>query len=134
MSSYLNIYVQRKNSEEKPILLTSYTRSSKVYQSFYDSIHPTFIGMEETQYTTLTNDLVGLVKDDLLSDLKQLDRRIVEYQKHADGNRKIIDEILELLEYKEELECALHSVEFIQRLAQESENSWMHYNLLCNVD
>lgn len=133
MSSYLNIYAKFKDDSREPLLLVSYTRSSEVYQYFEQEIHPIFIGMDEVKYTDLTFDNTGLVCDALISEIKKLSRRIEEYEKHAGGNLEIINEIIELKEYKEELANALSECSFIKMLTGETQYSYTKYTLVCNI-
>ena len=54
MSSYLNFYIPKGNiEEEKPLLLTSFSRSNELYSIFYDNLNIAFIGNEENKYTKL---------------------------------------------------------------------------------
>lgn len=133
MSSYLNIYAKFKDDSREPLLLVSYTRSSEVYQYFEQEIHPIFMGMDEIKYTDLTFDNTGLVCDSLLSEIKKLSRRIEEYEKHAGGNLEIINEIISLKEYKEELKDALSECAFIKMLTGETQYSYTKYTLACNI-
>lgn len=133
MSSYLNIYAKFKDDSREPLLLVSYTRSSEVYQYFEQEIHPIFMGMDEIKYTDLTFDNTGLVCDALISEIKKLSRRIEEYEKHAGGNLEIINEIIALKEYKEELKDALSECAFIKMLTGETQYSYTKYTLACNI-
>ena len=133
MSSYLNIYAKFKDDSKEPLLLVSYTRSSEVYQYFEQEIHPIFMGMDEIKYTDLTFDNTGLVCDALISEIKKLSRRIEEYEKHAGGNLEIINEIIALKEYKEELKDALSECAFIKMLTGETQYSYTKYTLACNI-
>lgn len=134
MSSYLNIYIKPKKTDSEPILFKSYTRSSNIYQYFYENMHPTFIGMEETQYTEITYDKISDVYNELSWDIKKLKRRIEEYEKNAAGNSEIIEEVINLKEYLEELEDTMHIIEFFKDTVLDTKNSWIDYILLCNVD
>lgn len=133
MSSYLNIYAKFKDDSREPLLLMSYTRSSEVYQYFEQEIHPIFMGMDEIKYTDLTFGNTGLVCDALISEIKKLNRRIEEYEKHAGGNLEIINEIIELKEYREELANALSECSFIKMLTGETQYSYTKYTLACNI-
>lgn len=133
MSSYLNIYAKFKDDSREPLLLVSYTRSSDVYQYFEQEIHPTFMGMDEVRYTDLTFDNVGLVCDALIREINKLNMRIEEYEKHAGGNLEIINEIISLKEYNEELKNALSECAFIKMLAGETQYSYTKYTLVCNI-
>lgn len=133
MSSYLNIYAKFKDNSREPLLLMSYTRNSDVYQYFEQEIHPIFMGTDEIKYTDLTFDNTGLVCDALISEIKKLSRRIEEYEKHAGGNLEIINEIISLKEYEEELKDALSECAFIKMLTGETQYTYTKYTLACNI-
>lgn len=133
MSSYLNIYAKFKDDSKEPLLLVSYSRSSDVYQYFEEEIHPVFMGMDEIRYTDLTFSSVGAVCNNLIREIDKLNVRIEEYEKHAGGNLEIINEIITLKEYKEELKDALSECTFIKMLTSETQYDWIKYTLVCNI-
>ena len=135
MSSYLTFYLKPRVEEHKPITLISYSRNSEVYKYFSDNINPVYIGLEETQYTELTKDKVNRVIEDLKYDISNSQKRLLEYEKHAAGNSEMVEYIIELKEYVEDLEWALQKIEFIKDLVEESSFSHTDYcKILCNVD
>lgn len=136
MSSYLSFYLVPKAEDSKPLCLMSYSRSSGVYQYFNDTIHPAYIGMgDETQYTELTVSKVDEVLEELRNDISKAQKRVAEYEKQAAGNSEIIEYIIEQKEYIEDLEWALHKIEFIKDIVVEADYSFGDYNkVLCNVD
>lgn len=135
MSSYLTFYLVPKAEDSKPLALMSYSRSSDIYQYFDDTIHPAYIGMgDETQYTELTVAMVDEVLEDLKNDISKARKRVAEYEKHAAGNSEIIEDILGQKEWIEDLEWALHKIEFIRDIVYEASCGWNEYNkVLCNV-
>ena len=136
MSSYLTFYLLPKAEDSKPLDLISYSRSTGVYQYFNDNLNVAYIGNgEETQYTELTVDDVNLVIEDLKKDINKTKNKVLEYEKQAAGNSEIIEYIIELKEYIEDLEWALYKTEFIRDLVVEATYSYCDYNkVLCNVD
>lgn len=61
MSSYLNIYLLPKKSEEipnpKPLLLSSWSRASDLYGIIVDELNPAYIGNgDEPNYSDLTKE------------------------------------------------------------------------------
>lgn len=136
MSSYLTFYIVPKAEGSKPLSLICYSRSTHIYQYFYENVHPAYIGMgDEAQYTELTVQKVDEVLEDMKNDISKYQEKISEYQKHAAGNAEIIEYILEMKEDLDILEWALHKVEFIRDLVYEASCDWNEYNkILCNVD
>ena len=136
MSSYLTFYVVPKAEDSKPLSLICYSRSTHVYQYFYENVHPTYIGTgDKTQYTELTVQKIDEVLEDMKNDIGKYQEKISEYQKHAAGKAEIIEYILEMKEDLDILEWALHKVEFIRDLVYEASCDWNEYNkILCNVD
>ena len=135
MSSYLTFYLKPRVEEQKPITLISYSRNTEVYKYFDNSIHPVYIGLEETQYTELTKDKVNRVIEDLKCDISKSQKRLLEYEKYSAGNSEMVEYIIELKEYIEDLEWALQKIEFIKDLVERSSYSHTDYcKILCNVD
>lgn len=136
MSSYLTFYIVPKEEGSKPISLLSYSRSNEIYQYVNDAINPAYAGLEgETQYTELTKDRISRVIEDLESDIRQARTRVSEYERHAAGNFKVIEEIISQKEYIKDLENALITVKFIEEIVEEADKSWSDYDkVLCNVD
>ncbi len=65
MSNYLNIYLvpkKEKCEKQEPLLFASYSRNTDVYQ-YFETINPTFVGMDEIHYSELTNDKLQEVKN-----------------------------------------------------------------------
>lgn len=137
MSSYLSFYAVPKVEDSKPLCLICYSRNSEVYQYFNDNLHVAYIEDSEgnIQYTELTTAKVDEVLEDLKNDIDKVNKKITEYEKHANGNEEIIEYILEQKEYIEDLEWALHKIEFIRDLVHEASYNHAGYSkILCNVD
>lgn len=134
MSSYLNFYIVPKEENSKPISLISYSRNNEVYRYFNENLNPAYIGIEETQYTELNISKIDLVLNDINSDINSINNRLLEYEKHANGNIEVIEEILNQKEYLKDIINAKNIIEFIKSLILESAYSWADYNkVLCNI-
>lgn len=134
MSSYLKFYIVPKEENSKPISLISYSRNNDVYSYFNESLNPAYIGTEETQYTELNISKIDLVLDYINLDINSINNRLLEYEKHANGNIEVIEEILNQKEYLKDIINAKNIVEFIKSLILESTYSWSDYNkVLCNI-
>lgn len=136
MSSYLTFYLVPKKEGSEPISLISYSRNSDIYQYYYDNANPVFIGNnDETQYSEVTLEKIDCVLNDLKNDINRALTRVSEYEKQAAGNMEIIEEIINQKEYISDLQYALHKLEFIRDIVEESTYSYADFNkVLCNVD
>lgn len=135
MSSYLNIYLQEKGSEKK-ILLTSYSRSTDIYQVFRDTINPAYIGIEgELKYSELTNKDLTYIISDIDEDLKKVNDRISFIDKIIASNPDLINEALEWKEHKENLEYTRSQVMFYKNLLSDMEIETSGFSkMYCNID
>lgn len=117
MSSYLSIYIvpKRKIKDEpkKYIILTAYSRNTDIYKYFNDVISPTY---NEDEYTSLTKNSVSMVLDSFKEEIDSANKRLVEYEKYAINNSDLINEIIELKEYIEDLQYWKDKTSFIQDL------------------
>lgn len=136
MSSYLTFYLVPKAEDSKPLNLINYSRNTDVYQYFEEVLHVAYIGNgDEKQYTELDTSKVDRVLEELKNDISKVQKRMAEYEKHANGNAEIIEEVISQKEYIEDLEWALHKIEFIRDIVVEATYSYCDYNkVLCNVD
>lgn len=133
MSSYLTFYLQRKN--EKPITLISYSRSDELYQYFYENTNMKEDVQYDTEYyTTISCEDVDDVISELTQSINNINTRIIEYEKHVDGNIEIIDEIISLKDYLETLNDTLIRTRFIKDLVLEANHGYADYTaVLCNI-
>lgn len=133
MSSYLTFYLQRK--DEKPITLISYSRNDELYQYFYENINMIHDMQYDTEYyTTVSCENVNDIISELTQSINNINTRIIEYEKHVDGNIEIIDEIISLKEYLATLNDTLIRVRFIKDLILEADNGYVDYTaVLCNI-
>lgn len=136
MSSYLNIYIQPIQENVDPIKLISYSRNSEVYQAFYEDIHPIYIGDDEIKYTDLFIDDIDRVLYSLNESINNISKRLNEYEKHASGNVEIIDSIIGLKDYLEELKETSNTINFIRRLVEGASCNFLtgFNKVMCNID
>lgn len=92
MSSYLNIYLKRRDTKEY-LYLDQWSRSSEIYQRFDDVIHPAYAGMEEKYTDLTTNDFDEVIKD-IAHDKAEIDRKIRLYEKYLHQVIDFIDPTL----------------------------------------
>ena len=111
MSSYLTFYLVPKAEDSKPLDLISYSRNTDVYQYFDEVLHVAYIGIgNEKQYTELNTSKVDKVLEELRNDISKAQKRMAEYEKHANGNTEIIEEVISQKEYIEDLEWARNTM------------------------
>lgn len=117
MSNYLSIYIvpKRKTKDEpkKYVILTAYSRNTDIYKYFNDVISPTY---NEGEYTSLTKNSVSMVLDSFKEEIDSANKRLIEYEKYAINNSDLINEIIELKEYIEDLQYWKDKTSFIQDL------------------
>ena len=122
MSSYLSFYIVPKRKTEKEpkryILISSYSRNSDIYQAFEENISIVWSG-DGNKYTTLTQDNVNLVQNDLASDISKTKDRLVEYEKYASSNPEYIQEIVETKEYLSDLQYTQAKISFIADMLED---------------
>lgn len=147
MSSYLNIYLvpkqENKEKESKPLLLTSYSRNSNIYQVYYENLHPVYIGTEETQYSELTSEdalsVVEEVKENIKTVTERLHNKVKAYKKLTNLNQEAIDSFIDdystTKEYIKELKETLNFVQFIANIVSETKNGYTDFEkVLMNID
>lgn len=122
MSSYLSFYiVPRRKSDKEPkrhILISSYSRNSDIYKAFEENISIVWSG-DGNKYTTLTQDNVNLVQNDLANDISKTKDRLVEYEKYASSNPEYIQEIIETKEYLSDLQYTQAKISFIADMLED---------------
>ena len=118
MSSYLTVYVKLKNVE-KPAPIISWSRSNDVYQAMYHNV--AYIGNgDEWQFSDLTEDLINNAIEEINENNKKSKAYLEEYEKHAGENEDYIHSIIDLKEEIEFAESAIHQLEFLRTMVQES--------------
>ena len=111
MSSYLNIYIVPKK-DRTPIEIVSYSSADDIYAAISEVINITWSG-EELQYVDLSIENINEIIDDIKQDINKVDKRITEYEKHANGNADLIEDILSQKEYREGLDDVLQRIRFL---------------------
>ena len=100
MSSYLNIYlVKKESSKDSPLLFMSFSRNHPIYRAIVEAIAPIWAGNEDV-YTELTYENLTECIDTLDEEINHIVNKIVEYEKAVLKNPKS-DIIEQLIEYKE---------------------------------
>lgn len=131
MSSYLNIYGVLKEDDRK-ICIVSYSRSCPIYQTLYENLHIEWAGNED-RYTELTTEKVNAVLSEVKNQISNLEKRINEYEKHANGNMDVINEILNSREYLEELISTREYLYFINDIIDNVNYSDTLKGIVCNI-
>ena len=138
MSSYLSIYIVPKRKSEKEekkhILILSYSRSSDIYQYFNENIHPAFVGIEETHYTTLNKENLGELLDEIRKDIDKVKSRLELYEKYASNNVEYVDDIMSQKEYLEDLMYCKRVVSVIDDIVYNAEFYDNIEEVCCNMD
>lgn len=118
MSSYLNFYVVPKGGE--PLLLTFHSRSSEVYQTFYEELNPPFMVNDKTYIELTTDDIERVLfnsKEYLEKTIDNFNRRVQAYKSLSD---KIPDDAVEdwvsTTKYIEELKLHINTLEYISHI------------------
>ena len=116
MSSYLNIYLKRKeNPNSSPLLFTSFSRNHPIYRAVVEAIAPVWAG-DEDAYTELTYDNLTECINSLDEETNNIINKIVEYEKAVLKNPKsdIIEQLIEYKEIYKEMEENNHNLAFIR--------------------
>lgn len=139
MSSYLNIYLvpKRKDKEKEKkqyLLLTSYSRSSDVYEAFYENINPIFVGNEE-KYTTLIKEDVQNILNDVSKSINLTKEKLKLYEKYASNNPDYIQSIIDEREVLKDYEHTYGDVAFIMDIVSDTLDDYNSFEeVCCNID
>lgn len=126
MSSYLNIYVQPRDSDKK-LLISDYSSCSEIFTIFRENLNIPWTSSDE--YKQLTSQDVSLIIDELKAQITKLTRRITEYEKFAGKNPEYIEEILESKESVEELMYQLHYFMYLKYVVRGiEERDYLDFN------
>ena len=126
MSSYLNIYVQPRDSDKK-LLISDYSSCSEIFTIFRENLNIPWTSSDE--YKQLTAQDVSLIIDELKAQITKLNRRITEYEKFAGENPEYVEEILENKESVEELMYQLHYFMYLKYVVRGiEERDYLDFN------
>lgn len=136
MSSYLNIYLKRKeNSDSSPLLFMSFSRNHPIYRAVVEAIAPIWAG-DEDAYTELTYDNLTECINSLNEETNHIVNKIVEYEKAVLKNPKsdIIEQLTEYKEIYKEMEENNHNLTFIRWFTNDIINGYSDFSkVLCNI-
>lgn len=136
MSSYLNIYLKRKeNLEGSPLLFMSFSRNHPIYRAVVDAIAPVWAGNGDV-YTKLTYDNLTECINSLDEETNHIVNKIVEYEKAVLKNPKkdIIDQLIEYKEIYKEMEENNHNLAFIRWFTNDINKGNSDFSkVLCNI-
>ena len=146
MSSYLNIYLVPKKlegatEEPKPLLFTSYSRSSDIYQTIYEELNPAFIGNGDTpNYSELKASDVQHVINEVKNTIKKVEERlnstIEAYKAMSDKlPEEAVEDYVSTKEYINELKETANELECIHYWASDIELGYTSFEkVLINID
>lgn len=136
MSSYLNIYLKRKeNPDSSPLLFMSFSRNHPIYRAVVEAIAPIWAG-DKDAYTELTYDNLTECINSLDKETNHIVNKIVEYEKAVLKNPKsdIIEQLTEYKEIYKEMEENNHNLTFIRWFTNDIINGYSDFSkVLCNI-
>ena len=136
MSSYLNIYLKRKeNPEGSPLLFMSFSRNHPIYRAIVESIAPVWAGNEDV-YTELTYENLTECIDTLDKEINHIVNKIIEYEKAVLKNPKsdIIEQLIEYKEIYKEIEENNHNLVFMRWFTDDITKGYSDFSkVLCNI-
>lgn len=136
MSSYLNIYLKRKeNPEDSPLLFMSFSRNHPIYRAIVEAIAPVWAGDEDV-YTELTYENLTECIDTLDEEINHIVNKIIEYEKAVLKNPKsdIIEQLIEYKEIYKEMEENNHNLVFIRWFTDDITKGYSDFSkVLCNI-
>lgn len=136
MSSYLNIYLKRKeNPEGSPLLFMSFSRKHPIYRAVVEAVAPVWASDGDV-YTKLTYDNLTECINSLDKETNHIVNKIVEYEKAVLKNPKkdIIDPLIEYKEIYKEMEENNHNLAFIRWFTNDINKGNSDFSkVLCNI-
>ena len=136
MSSYLNIYLKRKeNPEGSPLLFMSFSRNHPIYRAIVEAIAPVWAGDEDV-YTELTYENLTECINTLDEETNHIVNKIIEYEKAVLKNPKsdIIEQLIEYKEIYKEIEENNHNLVFIRWFTDDITKGYSDFSkVLCNI-
>lgn len=136
MSSYLNIYlVKKENSKDSPLLFMSFSRNHPIYRAIEETITPIWAGNEDA-YTELTYKNLTECINTLDTFINNIVSKINEYEKAVLKNPKsdIIEQLVEYKELYKEMEENNHNLIFIRWFTDDITKGYSDFSkVLCNI-
>ena len=136
MSSYLNIYlVKKESSKDSPLLFMSFSRNHPIYRAIEETIAPVWAGNEDA-YTELTYENLTECINTLDTFINNLVSKISEYEKAVLKNPKsdIIEQLVEYKELYKEMEENNHNLIFIRLFTDDIIKGYSDFSkVLCNI-
>ena len=140
MSSYLNIYLKRKeNPDGSPLLFMSFSRNHPIYRAVVEAVAPVWADDgdgDEDVYTELTYDNLTECINILDRETNHIVNKIVEYEKAVLKNPKsdIIEQLIEYKEIYKEMEENNHNLAFIRWFTNDINKGNSDFSkVLCNI-
>ena len=136
MSSYLNIYlVKKESSKDSPLLFMSFSRNHPIYRAVVEAITPVWAD-DEDNYTELTYENLTECINSLDEETNHIVNKIVEYEKAVLKNPKsdIIEQLIEYKEIYKEMEENNHNLVFIRWFTDDITKGYSDFSkVLCNI-
>lgn len=136
MSSYLNIYlVKKESSKDSPLLFMSFSRNHPIYRAIEETIAPVWAGNKNV-YTELTYENLTECINTLDTFINNLVSKINEYEKAVLKNPKsdIIEQLVEYKELYKEMEENNHNLTFIRWFTDDITKGYSDFSkVLCNI-
>lgn len=136
MSSYLNIYLKRKeNPEGSPLLFMSFSRNHPIYRAVVEAIAPVWAGDEDV-YTELTYENLTECIDTLDKEINHIVNKIMEYEKVILKNPEndIIEQLIEYKEIYNEMEDNNSKLIFMRWFTDNIIKGYSDFSkVLCNI-
>lgn len=141
MSNYLNFFLVPKRKEgqekQKPMHLMSYSRSSDIYQTFYEELNPPFDG-GGNHFMELTKADIDRVitenKEHLRRTENRLNSRIQAYRTlHKEESEDAVEDYVSTSEYIGELKDTISTLKNISQIVYGLEFSDFE-KIMINID
>lgn len=136
MSSYLNIYlVKKESSKDSPLLFMSFSRNHPIYRTVEKTVAPVWAGNKDV-YTELTYENLTECINTLDTFINNLVSKISEYEKAVLKNPKsdIIEQLVEYKELYKEMEENNHNLTFIRWFTDDITKGYSDFSkVLCNI-
>ena len=136
MSSYLNIYlVKKESSKDSPLLFMSFSRNHPIYRAVVEAIAPVWADNEDN-YTELTYENLTECINSLDEETNHIVNKIVEYEKAVLKNPKsdIIEQLIEYKEIYKEIEENNSNLVFMRWFTDDVTKGYSDFSkVLCNI-